>query len=84
MECDDKDEEEGYFPTVPLDGIVQSEELIPERDLCIHMPSGMSKAGYMPLTTAYLQEPVQEAVTWKEALNTLFSDMPTVFDDSDD
>ena len=37
MEYDDKDEDEEYFSTAPLDDDVWSEQPIPERDLCIHM-----------------------------------------------
>ena len=75
MECDDKNEEEEYFPTAPLDDELWLKEPVPEMDLCIHLAPGKSETNYPSWTTvypweyvptqtaAYPQEPTQEQAT---------------------
>ena len=63
MECDDEDDEEEYILTACLDDNVWSEELILERDLCIHMAPWKSESSYTPQTTTYPEEPILEQMT---------------------
>ena len=80
MECDNVDEEEEYFPKAPLDDAVWSGELIPERDLYIHMAPKKSEASYTTQTTAYPEGPYHEAAPREVPLDSMFGDRPNVTD----
>ena len=62
-ECDNKDTEEEYFPTAPLDEEVWLKEPIPERDLCIHMIPRRQDTNHTSWACAYPQEYIPEQAT---------------------